>query len=303
MTPMTLGPRLKRALRGIHEFRRLSLRGYGAAGADGIVLPATPPVRLLRNNGDAPLPSEDRMRNTSVHITRDGTTLVNSEPIPVPQGVDPPHAVLEHLTLEAAGAGQPLVADIRDDRNGQVLRLQINPDGTTAPLAANERPAATPSIRTITDAPTAPPPPFPDLYQADFEAIIAAGRAHQFAPAIVQADRLLANISSSHGSQHPSTLTTAQIRADLAWMTADYPYATELWTFIATSWKDTLGPRTGGASRSARQAVACWLLAEPQPALRLGKTVLAMLEAIAPEPHTNPTVLSVQRRLNQLTTH
>ncbi|MEV7929665.1 hypothetical protein [Kitasatospora sp. NPDC088779] len=237
------------------------------------------------------------MTDTQVRISPDATALINGEPLHVPPGIDPEHAVLQQLTLDAAGSGAPLAADIHDTRTEQHLRLQINPDGSTNLLAPGE-PLSPPAPSTAPLADQRRTPPEPD--QA-LQAVYEAGRAHDFAQAAARADRILADLTTSHGERHPATLTTAGVRADLAWMTGDYRYAAELWTYIAEGWAKTTGPESRPARTSARQAAASWRDVPDTEAIACGQPLLAMLLAIAPTPETNATVLAVRRRIGHLT--
>ncbi|MER6401377.1 hypothetical protein ABT263_35850 [Kitasatospora sp. NPDC001603] len=236
------------------------------------------------------------MTDTQVRITPDGAALIDAEPIDVPPGVDPARVVLQQLALDAAGSGGPIAAAIHDTRTEQRLRLQINPDGSTRALAPGEpilphTPARAPAVESSTS---------PEHEQA-LQAVYEAGRAHDFARAAAQADRLLADLTVTHGERHPATLTTAGVRADLAWMSGDYRYAAELWTYIAQGWAQSAGPASRAARSSARQAAASWKDVPDTEALASGQPLLAMLATVAPTPETNPTVLAVRRRISLLT--
>ncbi|MET9611782.1 hypothetical protein [Kitasatospora indigofera] len=234
------------------------------------------------------------MTDTQVRISPDGAALIAGEPVDVPPGVDPARVVLQQLALDAAGSEGPIAAAIHDTRTEQRLRLQINPDGSTRPLAPGEL---------LTPPPATTPVPADDLsleYNQAMQAVYEAGRAHDFARASAQTDRLLANLTATHGERHPTTLTTAGVRADIAWMSGDYRYATELWTFIAQGWALAAGPASGPARASARQAAASWKDVPDTEALSSGHPLLAILTAIAPTPETNNTVLAVRRRISLL---
>ncbi|MFF2619738.1 hypothetical protein [Kitasatospora sp. NPDC058046] len=235
------------------------------------------------------------MTDIQVRISPDGAALIDGEPTDVPPGVDPARVVLELLALDAAGSGTPIAAAILDTRTEQRLRLQINPDGSTRPLALGEPlapPAATPT-------PVDEGSPASEHGLA-LQAVYEAGRVHDFARAIAQADRLLANLSASQGEYHRATLTTAGVRADLAWMSGDYGYAAELWTFIARAWAQAEGPASLSARSSARQAAASWKDTPDAQALASAQPLLEMLTAIAPSPATNATVLAVRHRISLL---
>ncbi|MFE7528086.1 hypothetical protein ACFU7Y_20560 [Kitasatospora sp. NPDC057542] len=236
------------------------------------------------------------MTDIQVRIGPDGATLIDGEPIDVPPGVDPARIVLPQLALDAAGSGGPIAAAIHDTRTEQRLRLQINPDGSTRPLAPGE-PLTPP---TATPAPAGQGSVSPEHDQA-LQAVYEAGRAHDFARAAAQADRLLADLTATHGERHPATLTTAGVRADLAWMSGDYRYAAELWTYIAQGWAQAEGPASRPARSSARQAAASWKDVPDAEALASARPLLKMLTAIAPDPETNATVLAVRRRISLLT--
>ncbi|MGW2540250.1 hypothetical protein ACWC5I_05090 [Kitasatospora sp. NPDC001574] len=236
------------------------------------------------------------MSDTPVHIGADGSVHIDGEPVDVPPGVDPARAVLQQLALDAAGSGTPFAADIDDARTRQHLRLQINTDGTSTPLAPGEPPAS------LTPDPALPSPEIPTTTDHDraLQAVHETGRAHDFTRAAVLADRLLADLTASNGEAHPTTLTTAGVRADLAWMSGDYRYAAELWTYIAQGWAQATGPASRSARSSARQAAASWKDVPDSEALSSGQELLAMLTTIAPAPETNATVLAVRRRISRL---
>lgn len=237
------------------------------------------------------------MTDIQVRISPDGAASIDGEHLDVPAGVDPARVVLQQLALDATGSGGPIAAAIHDTRTEQRLRLQINPDGSTHPLAPGE--------------PISPPPATPQVpagessacpqYDQALQAVYEAGRAHDFGRAAARADRLLADLTVTHGERHATTLTTAGVRADLAWMSGDYRYAAELWTYIAQGWAQAAGPASRPARSSARQAAASWRDVPDTEALASGQTLLAMLTAIAPTPRTNATVLAVRRRISHLT--
>ncbi|MEU9127829.1 hypothetical protein AB0D08_06895 [Kitasatospora sp. NPDC048540] len=236
------------------------------------------------------------MTDTQVHISPDGAARIDDEPIDVPPGVEPARAVLQQLALDAAGAGAPIAAAIHDTRTEQRLRLQINPDGSTLPLAPGE-PLTPPTA--ATPAPAGESSASPEHDQA-LQAVYEAGRAHDFTRAADQADLLLAGLTATHGERHPATLTAAGVRADLAWMSGDYCYAAELWTYIAHGWAHATGPASRPARASAHQAAASWKDVPDSDALASGRPLLAMLTVIAPTPETNATVLAVRRRISRL---
>ncbi|MFB8242353.1 hypothetical protein ACFC58_38070 [Kitasatospora purpeofusca] len=236
------------------------------------------------------------MTDTQVRISPDGGALIDGDPIDVPPGVDPARVVLQQLALDAAGSEGPIAAAIHDTRTEQRLRLQINPDGTTRPLAPGEPLTPPATIAAPDDEDSASPEHHQALY-----AVYEAGRAHDFTRAAAQADRLLADLTATHGECHPATLTTAGVRADLAWMSGDYRYAAELWTYIAQGWAQAAGPASRPARSGARQAAASWKDVPDTEALASGRPLLAMLTAIAPSPDTNATVLAVRRRISRLT--
>ncbi|MFD9061645.1 hypothetical protein ACFVZ3_09015 [Kitasatospora purpeofusca] len=235
------------------------------------------------------------MTDTQVRIGADGAAVIDGDPIDVPPGVDPAHVVLQQLALDSAGSGGPIAAAIHDARTEQHLRLQINPDGSTRPLAPGE--PLTPPV--ATPAPTENGSRSSE-HDQELHAVHEAGRAHEFTRAAAQADRLLAELTVTHGDRDPATLTTAAVRADLAWMSGDYRYATDLWTYIAEGWAQAAGPTSRPARSSARQAAASWKDVPDNEALVSGKSLLAMLTAIAPSPETNATVLAVRRRISLL---
>ncbi|WP_033355459.1 hypothetical protein [Kitasatospora aureofaciens] len=239
------------------------------------------------------------MNDTRVHIAADGAASINDDSVTIPGDVDTTHAVLHHLTLEAAGLGEPLAAAITDDRTGQQFRLQINPDGSADLLAPGEPLRHHPTV-TPPQPHSADPDTFPAEHRQALQAVHTAGRAHDFPTATSHADRLLQDITHTHGHHHAATLTTAQVRADLAWMSADFRYATELWTFIAEGWAQTLGPTSRQARFSIRQATASWRYTPDSHARETGPALLAALEAIAPTPQADRALAAIRTRLAHL---
>lgn len=174
-----------------------------------------------------------------VHISRDGQLHLDNEPHVVPDGVDPSQVVVQVLHIEAAGTGLPVLVQVQDERTGSHFALQVMPDGTTQ--AANAAPAA----------PQPPAEPKANLFDR-LAAAQAAGRAHDFDTAIAAADDILRRLTAEQGDTADATLEAAQFRADLAYLSREYGFATASWTWLALAWFDRLGP--GKRRTSARRA-------------------------------------------------
>lgn len=210
---------------------------------------------------------------TSTHDVRifgDGQLHIDHEPQHVPPGVDPAQVAVHVLRLHAAGGGAAVTASVHDDRSAAQFTMQVNPDGTTEPPADGTAAMA---------EPTASPP-------ARLEAAQAAGRAHDWSVAIAEANVLLAELSADRGSTAPETLEVARFRADLAWLSGDFAYATSAWVWLALTAFDQIGPGSQATRDAAGKAVAAWMQLPLPEARTLAKDLIAMLLEVAPHEET-----------------
>ncbi|MFD9484152.1 hypothetical protein [Streptomyces sp. NPDC059991] len=224
-----------------------------------------------------------------VHILDEHTVHIHTEPLALPPGIDPDHAVLSYLHLEAAGAGHSINARIHDRRYGITAHLTVHPDGatTTHPLAPDAQPLAT---------------------------IHALARQGRLDTAIEHAESLLLQMSASPrlGPQHPQTLNAAETRAHLAWIEGDFAYAYRAWSWIAAAWHDHGGPcprhpaHDHAACRHLAQATsnaaAAWTRLPADQAAAAGHEILALLARNAADPHT-PAAHAIAARLSQIAAH
>ncbi|WP_329493930.1 hypothetical protein [Kitasatospora herbaricolor] len=140
----------------------------------------------------------------------------------------------------------------------------------------------------------------PAQHRHAMERVFRAARRHDLALAVHRVNRLLVTLAASFGPGHHVTLTAAQVRADLAWLSGDLRRAAELWTAIADGWARLAGPTSRPARFGARQATASWLKVPDTEAAAGGAALLAMLLAVAPGPESNPVVLAVRRRMSRI---
>lgn len=227
------------------------------------------------------------MTPTTVQVTAAGQLYVDGEHLLPPPGVDTATAITRHLQLQAVDVGAPVQATIHDEHNGRIRTLQVAPDGT-----ATEQPAA------VAQPDTAPNLPAPQREALD--GACAAATTGDLTTATVLADDLLAQLSSSLQPDDPSLLHVAQVRADIAWLSGDVSYAFNAWLWIAAAWTTHLpsGSRTVGVA--TRNAVAAWRHLPGEQAIAAGPSLRQLLEEVAPQPETNPTVLGVQAHLTAL---
>jgi hypothetical protein len=206
-----------------------------------------------------------------VHINHDGQLHLDNEPHVVPDGVDPSQVVVQVLHIEAAGTGLPVLVQVQDERTGSRFAMQVMPDGTTQAAGAT---------------PAAPPPPAePKATLFDrLAAAQAAGRAHDFDTAIAAADDILRQLTAEQGDTADGTLEAAQFRADLAYLSGEYAFATASWTWLALAWFDRLGPGKRRTQIAAQNAAQAWMQLPPHEAAPLSADLVNMLlEVAAPE--------------------
>ncbi|MFD4910468.1 hypothetical protein [Kitasatospora purpeofusca] len=132
------------------------------------------------------------------------------------------------------------------------------------------------------------------------EQVFAAARCHDFALAVRRADGLLTTLASSFGPHHRFTLSAAEVRADLAWLSGEAWCAAEFWMLIAEGWARLEGPAGPLARFGARQAAASWWEVPDAEAAIGGTALLAVLLLVTPGPDSDPVVRAVRRRMNRI---
>ncbi|MGC5264086.1 hypothetical protein ACPXCO_24010 [Streptomyces cyaneofuscatus] len=226
-----------------------------------------------------------------VHISRDGQLHIDNEPQVVPDGVDPSQVVVQALHIEAAGSGLPVLVQVRDERSNAYFDMQVMPDGTTQ--AAGTSPAA--------PQPTAPEAGRQKGSLFDrLAAAQAAGRAHDFDTAIAAADDILQELTAAQGDTASGTLEAAQFRADLAYLSGEYAFATASWTWLALAWFDRLGPGKRRTQVAAQNAAQAWMHLPPHDAGPLASDLVNMLLEVAALERTATMRAQIAERLGQL---
>lgn len=226
-----------------------------------------------------------------VHISRDGQLRIDSEPQVVPDGVDPSQVVIQVLHIQAAGSGLPVLVQVQDDRTNSRFDMQVMPDGTTqAPgtpaVPAGPQPGAT--------EPQQPLSLFDRLAAAQ-----AAGRAHDFDTAIPAADAILQQLTAEQGDTAAETLEAAQFRADLAYLSGEYAFATASWTWLALAWFDRLGPGKRRTQVAAQNAAQAWMQLPLHEAGPLAPDLVNMLLEVAAPERTATMRAQIAERLGQ----
>jgi hypothetical protein len=221
-----------------------------------------------------------------VLLTTSGELSIDGETLLLPVGVEPHEAARQHLHLAATEAAEPITVEIVDETRGSTRLVAITPDGTLMDVA--------PPLIT----PAAPPlPTVPDEHRTDLDSVIKAALEERHDDAIRQADALLGQLTTHAGPDHPATLVVAQIRADIAWLTADVAYAFNAWLWIAAAWTQHLPNGTRAVGVAARNATAVWHHLPLNDAVAAAEELLALLGRVAPHPDNNLTLLGVHRRL------
>lgn len=223
-----------------------------------------------------------------VHISRDGQLHIDNEPQVVPDGIDPSQVVIQVLHIEAADRGLPVFVQVRDDRSSSQFDMQVMPDGTT------QAPAA---------APAAAQPPAAEHRGTLFERLAAAqaaGRAHDFNTAVSAADGILQQLTAEHGDTAPGTLDAAQFRADLAFLSGDYAFATASWTWLALAWFDRLGPGMIRTQVAAQNAAQAWMQLPANEAGPLTADLVNMLLEVAGPERTASMRAQIEERIRGL---
>ncbi|MFJ5951347.1 hypothetical protein [Streptomyces noursei] len=227
-----------------------------------------------------------------VHISRDGQLYIDSEPQVVPDGVDPSQVVIQVLHIEAAGSGLPVLVQVQDERTSSRFDMQVMPDGTTQ--APGTRAVAAPQ-----PVATVPPEPRGSLFDR-LAAAQAAARAHDFVTATAAADDILQQLTAEQGDTAAGTLEAAQFRADLAYLSGEYAFATASWTWLALAWFDRLGPGRRRTQVAAQNATQAWMQLPPHEAGPLASDLLNMLLEVAAPERTATMRAQIAERLGQL---
>lgn len=225
-----------------------------------------------------------------VHISRDGQLHIDGEPQVVPGGVDPSQVVVQVLHIEAAGSGLPVLVQVQDERTGSRFDMQVMPDGTT-------QAAGTPSAAPPPGA-AAPQKQKGGLFDR-LAAAQAAGRAHDFDTAIASADDILQQLTAEQGDTASATLEAAQFRADLAYLSREYAFATASWTWLALAWFDRLGPGKRRTQVAAQNAAQAWMQLPPHEAGPLASDLVNMLMEVAAPERTATMRAQIAERLGQ----
>ncbi|MFD8667694.1 hypothetical protein OG728_38440 (plasmid) [Streptomyces microflavus] len=227
---------------------------------------------------------------SQVHIAPNGQLHLNNEPQHVPDGVDPSHVVVQALHIEAAGTGLPVLVHVQDERTGSDFAMQVMPDGTTqAPGTA----PATPR----------PPAQLNPTLADRLAAAQAAGRAHDFDTATATADDILRQLTAEQGDTAPATLEAAQFRADLAYLSGEYSFATASWTWLALAWFDHLGPGKRLTQIAAQNAAQAWMQLPPHDAAPLHTELVNMLLEVATPERTATMRAQINDRLARATSN
>lgn len=226
-----------------------------------------------------------------VHISRDGQLHINSEPQLVPDGVDPSQVVIQTLHIEAAGSGLPVLVQVQDERTGSRFDMQVMPDGTTQ--APGPPPvAATPPVAAAQVEPKG------SLFDR-LTAAQAAGRAHDFDTAIATADDILQQLTAEQGDTASATLEAAQFRADLAYLSGEFAFATASWTWLALAYFDRLGPGRRRTQLAAQNAAQAWMQLPPHEAAPLASDLVGMLLEVAAPERTATMRAQIAERIGQ----
>ncbi|MFF8618636.1 hypothetical protein [Streptomyces sp. NPDC015350] len=226
-----------------------------------------------------------------VHISHDGRLRIDSEPQVVPDGVDPSQVAIQVLHIEAAGSGLPVLVRVQDERTSSRFDMQVMPDGTTQPPGT---PAAAAPPPAATEPPQQPSSLFDQLATAQ-----AAGRAHDFDTAIPAADAILQQLTAEQGDTAAATLEAAQFRADLAYLSGEYAFATASWTWLALAWFDRLGPGKQRTQVAAQNAAQAWMQLPLREANPLASDLVNMLLEVAAPERTTTMRAQIAERLGQ----
>ncbi|MEU5193730.1 hypothetical protein AB0G86_06650 [Streptomyces scabiei] len=226
-----------------------------------------------------------------VHISCDGQLHIDGEPRVVPDGVDPSQVVVQVLHIEAAGSGLPVLVQVQDERSNSHFNMVVMPDGTTQ--AAGTPPRA-PQLA------QAEPREQKDGLFARLAAAQAAGRVHDFDTAIAAADDILQQLTAEQGDTASATLEAAQFRADLAYLSDEYAFATASWTWLALAWFDRLGPGKRRTQVAAQNAAQAWMHLPLHEAAPLASDLVNMLLEVAAPERTSIMRAQIAERIGQL---
>ncbi|MEK2495459.1 hypothetical protein WN990_38575 [Kitasatospora purpeofusca] len=200
---------------------------------------------------------------------------------------------LRLVTTDPSGADRDRGLQLRLGPDGRCVLgfpLSVPPSTGAAAPGAADRSAVGADVRTRL--------PF-DQHRA-LEQVFVAARCHDFALAVRRADGLLATLASSFGPHHRFTLSAAEVRADLAWLSGEAWCAAEFWMLIAEGWARLEGRTSPLARFGARQAAASWWQVPDAEAAIGGAALLAVLLLVTPGPDSDPVVRAVRRRMNRI---
>ncbi|WP_416969389.1 hypothetical protein [Streptomyces sp. 4F14] len=235
-----------------------------------------------------------------VRITPDGICFIGEEYFAPPPGASLNEAVLAHLHLEAAALETPVHAVIHDEQAQYTTSVQVNTDGTSHPAPHSPGPPRA--------APTAPPQhfvdpvpparpyePLPEPYRTRLMAICTTANKNLFTQAALDADKLLAELSSEFDPSHLYTLATGLVRGDIAWLDHDVRRCLQIWIFMARAWHLHLGPRHSTTVRAVGNALGCWIQLPPAEAEESAPYMIAFLGEIS-FPERESAVRAISRR-------
>ncbi|MGV9270430.1 hypothetical protein ACWDRR_37985 [Kitasatospora sp. NPDC003701] len=188
----------------------------------------------------------------------------------------------------------------QDARERHRLRLHIGPGERCVLRFPLPAPPPPPPRTTKDDTVRTGDIDLPAEHRHVLEQAFGAARRHDLALAVQRTDHLLITLAASYGARHRFTLTAAQVRADLAWLSGDAWCAAKLWTLISDGWARLEGPASRPARFGARQAAASWREVPDDEAAAVGAALLATLLTVAPHPESNSLVLAVRRRLGRI---
>ncbi|MFI6023876.1 tetratricopeptide repeat protein [Streptomyces sp. NPDC051287] len=132
-----------------------------------------------------------------------GAATVDGVPLFPAPGEEPQQAVLNHLQRLALAAGRPALATVHDSRIGYVVRLQVNPDGSSSFTGEPVR-MAVPGAPAPSVAPAPAPEPVrrPGRDRSALHAVAepeAADPAPAHRPPVAPAPRLLGTVQPPTG--------------------------------------------------------------------------------------------------------
>ncbi|WBB58528.1 hypothetical protein O7599_23175 [Streptomyces sp. WMMC500] len=271
----------------------------------------------------------------AVLIRRDGSALVDGQPLRVPPG-EPVHAaVLDAMQRRAQDRGEPVEAAILDRNEGAITHVEVAPDGSSRilgqeehgeahkpeprPPAADSPPGTPAAERPSPEPPSAagprtadvPPPagatmPLPAHVPAELAELaglvtdsLDTGRPER---AAAIAFRLRQHTVRTFGAEHPYTVEARALEAFVAHRSGNHRFATATGLEL-TRIRHRLGdPR---AHEELRRAVAAWQQIDDVPsAVDQGRALLDVWSTLAaqggPTAQDTDVLHVVNRRMHAL---